>query len=118
MIDVLRTSLLLDFYGQLVTKRRNEIMKMYYNGDYSLSEIADHLGISRQAVHDNIRQGMELFNRYENELGLVEKYIKQKNILNDIMIQMDTIMDSKNHDEIREDLKQLQGKIKLLTEMI
>ena len=48
MQDVLRITLLLDFYGKLLTRRQYDIMDLHYNGDYSLGEIADHLNITRQ----------------------------------------------------------------------
>ena len=49
-------SMLLDFYGELLTDKQRECFDLHYNEDLSLSEIAEQLGISRQGVWDNIRR--------------------------------------------------------------
>lgn len=36
-----RISLLLDIYGNLLKGRRKEVLNLYYNEDYSLTEIAE-----------------------------------------------------------------------------
>lgn len=70
--------LLLDFYGQLLTKRQEEIMNMYYNNDLSLGEIAENLGITRQGVHDNIKRSENTLIDMEKRLSLVEKFKNNK----------------------------------------
>ena len=53
---------LLDFYGEILPERRRDIMDLYYNDDLSLSEIAEQMGITRQAVRDSIKKTeQELF---------------------------------------------------------
>ena len=43
-----RMTMLLDFYGDVLTERQKEFFDLYYNEDLSLSEIAENYGISRQ----------------------------------------------------------------------
>jgi len=78
MDKVYETSLLLDFYGQLLTDRQFEIMDLHYNNDFTLTEIAEQLSISRQGVFDNEKRGRALLNEYENKLGLLNKFSQQK----------------------------------------
>ncbi|NLJ70151.1 MAG: HTH domain-containing protein [Clostridiaceae bacterium] len=65
--------ILLDYYGDLLTQRRQQILNMSLEDDMSLSEIAEKLEISRQAVHDNIQQAVEQLQQYERNLGMVQK---------------------------------------------
>jgi len=78
MNKVYETSLLLDFYGQLLTDRQFEILDLHYNNDFTLTEIAQQLSISRQGVFDNEKRGRALLNEYENKLGLLSKFSQQK----------------------------------------
>lgn len=47
--DALTMTLLYDYYGELLTEKQRGLFDLYYNQDYSLSEIASAAGISRQA---------------------------------------------------------------------
>ena len=64
---------LLDFYGVLLPERKRSVMDMYYNEDFSLSEIAEQIGISRQGVRDIIKKSEDELLFYEEKLGLAEK---------------------------------------------
>ncbi len=65
---------LLDFYGDILPERRRDIMDLYYNDDLSLSQIAEQMGITRQAVRDSIKKTeIELF-FYEEKLGLRRRF--------------------------------------------
>ena len=67
---------LLDFYGELLPERKRSVLEMYYNEDYSLSEIADEIGISRQGVRNIIKKTeCDLF-FYEEKLGLAKKLLQ------------------------------------------
>ncbi|NLC68923.1 MAG: YlxM family DNA-binding protein [Clostridiaceae bacterium] len=85
MKNVYEIGLLADFYGQLLTRRQYEIIDMYYNNDYSLGEIAEHLGISRQGVYDNLKRGKNLLIGFEKKMGLVEKHLKREYAVKKIM---------------------------------
>ena len=52
----LEMSLLFDFYGETLTEKQRELFDLYYNEDLSLSEIAEHAGITRQGVRDSIKR--------------------------------------------------------------
>ncbi len=61
---------LLPFYIELLTKKQQEIMKLYYYDNYSLSEIAEQLEISRNGVYDSLKKSEELIEKYESLLHL------------------------------------------------
>jgi predicted DNA-binding protein YlxM (UPF0122 family) len=67
----MRFPLLLDAYGALLTERKRELLDYYYNEDYSLSEIAELTGLSRQGVRDGIRKAEDELKNFESTLSLV-----------------------------------------------
>lgn len=64
---------LFDRYGPLLTEKQQSAFSLYYNEDFSLSEIAEHTGTSRQAVRSLIQKTEEELRRFERVLHLVEK---------------------------------------------
>lgn len=68
---------LLDFYEELLTDRQRTVMKYYFQADYSLAEIAEQLGISRNGVYDHIKRAIQSLKNYESKLHLVENYTKR-----------------------------------------
>ena len=78
MENIYEISLLLDFYGQLLSKKQFDILDLHFNNDYSLGEIAEHFNISRQGIFDNIKRGKASLLNMEEKLGLVSKFTEQK----------------------------------------
>ena len=76
--------LLLDAYGALLTERKRELLDYYYNEDYSLAEIAELTGISRQGVRDSIKKGEEELYGFEEKLGVVSRGTEMTDALNGI----------------------------------
>ena len=74
----IRTGILLDFYGNLLTDKMRETCESYYNEDLSLAEIAQASGISRQGVYDTIHRAEKQLEEYEERLGLLELFEKQQ----------------------------------------
>lgn len=68
-------TLLYDFYGELITERQQQVYESVVLEDYSLSEVAEDLGISRQGVHDMIKRCNHTLEEYESRLHLVEKFL-------------------------------------------
>lgn len=67
-------SMLYDFYGALLNENQLEVMTMYHEDNLSLSEIADELGMTRQAVHYTLKKAEAKLEEYDSKLGLVESY--------------------------------------------
>ena len=72
--NTIQIAMLYDFYGELLTPRQKEVLQYYYEENYSLSEIAEELGVSRQAVHDTIHKAEKALRNYEQKLGIVERF--------------------------------------------
>ena len=72
----LNVGYLLDFYGELLPERKHGVLEMYYNEDYSLAEIADEIGISRQGVRNIIKKTESELFFYEEKLGLAKKLMR------------------------------------------
>lgn len=93
--ETTKVNLLYNFYHSLLTKKQNQYMNLYYVEDFSLSEIAEQLEVSRQAVMDNLHRSVSLLESFENELGLVEKTQE----IDDIASKLDQIVLNKYPDD-------------------
>ncbi len=80
---------LLDYYGNLLTDRQNEVMKMYIADDMSMQEIADSLMISKPGVQDLINRTYKTLDDYENKLRLIELAKKREAIYREIKSLID-----------------------------
>lgn len=67
-------SMLYDFYGSLLNEAGREVMALYHEDDMSLSEIAEELGQTRQAVHYTLKRSEKALESYEEKLGLIASY--------------------------------------------
>lgn len=71
-------SLLLDFYGQMLSDKQRETAELYYNEDLSLSEIAQLQNITRPGVRDRLVKAEMILRDYESKLGLLERFTLMK----------------------------------------
>ncbi len=70
---------LFSFYGKMLTANQQRLVSMYTEEDLSPAEIADQLGISRQAAFDGINQAFKRLSRFEEKLHLVERFNRVQN---------------------------------------
>ena len=72
--DRLMQTMLLDFYGELLTEKQRQCLQLHCDEDLSLSEIAEQCGISRHGVWDNIRRADAALREMEEKTGLVRRF--------------------------------------------
>lgn len=83
-VKKLELSMLCDIYGALLSEKQKEALDMYCNEDYSLSEIAENTGISRQGVRDQIKHAENQLFTFEEKLKLMERNSKVADKLNSL----------------------------------
>ena len=96
-MDALEMSLLYDYYGGLLTGKQRQCFDLRYNQDLSLGEIAQVMGVSRQAVSkwergesspdlDNLMARTEaLLRKMESSIGCVGRDLRNRNALRTIL---------------------------------
>ena len=95
-------SLLLDYYGSMLTDRQRDVVSLYYNGDFSLGEIADDLHISRQGVRDTLKRAEEILVSCEEKLMFLKKSYEFKKIMSEISaIAHDALENEESRDRQR-----------------
>ena len=110
MNKFLEQALLYDFYGELLTEHQKDVYEQVVLEDYSLSEIAQMKGISRQGVHDLVKRCQKILEGYEAKLHLVEKFMTVKNKVK----QIDELLDEyekERREDILSGIRILSGEI-------
>jgi predicted DNA-binding protein YlxM (UPF0122 family) len=97
MAKNLEISLLLDFYGEMLTEKQREVIEYYYNDDLSLAEIADNQGITRQGVRDSIKRAEYQLLEMEERLGLAQRFREMRNGLEQIQEAARQIQEYNKH---------------------
>ena len=82
--ELIYLSMLYDFYGELLPDNKKQVFEDYVLNDLSLSEIAEHMNISRQGVHDIVKRCTQELKDYEEKLSLLKKFAKIKDMLESI----------------------------------
>ena len=104
----LEMSLLFDFYGELLSPRQRDVMRLYHEENLSLSEIAGEFEVSRAAIYDSLKKAEKSLSGYEEKLGLVDRFVKTSQAIGKI----DKIIDELNDprlDEVKKIIDDLEG---------
>jgi predicted DNA-binding protein YlxM (UPF0122 family) len=85
-------SLLFDYYGALLGARPREVYGYYHEDNLSLTEIADVLGVTKQAVHAALKKAESRLAGYETDLGLVARHEEYGRVLTETDERISTIL--------------------------
>ncbi len=77
--------ILYDFYGELLNNKQREYFEDYYFNNLSLGEISENTGLSRNAIHKNIKNAEDKLLFFEEKLELYQK----RQILESIIKEID-----------------------------
>lgn len=107
----LMQSMLLDFYGELLTDKQRECFDLHYNEDLSLSEIAEQSGISRQGVWDNIRRAEAALTDMEEKTGLIRRFSETSRGLEKLgekLRQLEALSEGRALEIVREAMEEVE----------
>lgn len=112
----MEVSLLFDFYGELLKPSGREAVRLYYNEDLSLSEIADQTGITRQGVRDSIKRCEKQLFDFEEKLGLLARFGQLESGLDEISALAEKIYSSSDNIQIKSLAQSIERKAGSLKE--
>ena len=110
----IKISILLEIYGNLLTKKQFDLLNDYYNNDLSLAEIAENSGITRQAVRDNLKKGEKKLFDYEEKLEIMKKNSVQEEQIANILSEINTLTENSTDSEIAIILEDVKNKLNCL----
>lgn len=84
-MEALEMTLLFDYYGDLLTERQRSCLDLRYNQDFSLAEIAQELGVSRQGVYDNLSRAEDLLRNMEEKTGCIRRAMATRKAVSRIL---------------------------------
>ncbi len=92
-MDAFEMALLFDTYGGMLTDKQRDCFDMRFNQDLSLGEIAEAMGVSRQAVNDNLKKTEALLRRMEENIGSVKRDMQIRSVVQEIL-EAATVLDA------------------------
>ena len=76
------------FYGGLLTENQRRVLSLHCEEDLSLAEIAEEVGISRQAVHETISRAAARLHEMEASLGVAARFRRMESGLEEALSAM------------------------------
>ena len=112
MAKNLEVTVLLDFYGEMLTEKQRSFLEYYYDDDLSLSEIAENEGITRQGVRDAIKRAEAQLFHMEEKLGLAARFGDSRRALEEIIRCSDDIFEVNMHSVLSREINENTARIK------
>jgi len=114
-MDALEMALLFDYYGGMLTDKQRDCFDMRYNQDLSLGEIAEELGVSRQAVCDNLARTEALLRRMEENIGCVKRDMQRRKAIQ-VLLDAATVLDASSDPAVLEAKQRITAAVHTLEE--
>ena len=113
--ELVELARLYDVYVSLLKDHKKEIFESYVLDNYSLAEIAEQVGISRQGVRDIVRRCSAELMELERKLGFLEKTDRISELLSEVqeLLGPEKLAEEKNEFPVECD-----GKIKKASERL
>ena len=108
-------AILFDTYGSMLTDKQRDCFDMRYNQDLSLGEIAQELGVSRQAVNDNLTRTEALLRRMEENIGCVKRDMLRRKVVHEIL-DAATVLDASSDPAILASAQRIRAALHILEE--
>ena len=114
-MDAFELVLLFDTYGSMLTDKQRDCFDMRHNQDLSLGEIAEEMGVSRQAVCDNLTRTEALLRRMEENIGCVKRDMLLRKALEEIL-DAAAVLDTSSNPAVQDQAKRIIAAAKTLEE--
>ena len=114
-MDAFELVLLFDYYGSMLTDKQRDCFDMRYNQDLSLGEIGEVLGVSRQAVNDNLSRTQAHLRRMEENIGCVKRYKLAREALSEIR-KAATVLDASSDPAVSALAQQILAAVQTIEE--
>ena len=114
-MDALEMTLLFDYYGGMLTDKQRDCFDMRHNQDLSLGEIAEILGVSRQAVCDNLTRTEALLRRMEENIGCVKRDMLKRRAVQEIL-DAATVLDASSDPAVLAAMQRIRAAVHTLEE--
>ena len=108
-------ALLFDHYGGMLTDKQRECFQLRYEQDLSLGEIAESMGVSRQAVNDSLTRTEALLRRMEENIGSVKRYNDVRKALREIL-EAATVLDASSDPAVMDAARRITAAAQSLKE--
>ena len=116
MKEIARKALLFDFYGELLTEHQKKVYEDAVNNDFSLSELAEEYGVSRQGIHDLLKRCDAILEGYEEKMKLIERFGELKKTAESLKGDLEELkgldseeMRNRRIDEIKEKIASMES---------
>ena len=116
--DFERINMLLDFYGDMLTERQRTFLEYYYVDDFSLAEIAENEGITRQGVRDAIKRAEAQLFEMEERLGLAKRFGEVRAGLDEIRMYAEKISDHNMRTGLSREINDAVVQLKFIAESL